>query len=1385
MGDVFLTSKPGSLPTNVVYEDGSIVVVHNTPVRTGSTTNNAFSGRVEFCAVAVHSTGDLVATSDRAGNLVLYDLVSQAFRRVRNTTLPASHLCLSAGVERLLYAVMPDSTVRVYHVDSGDMIASLDGHKGDVGAVSQSSDGQTLLTVSSDAAVLWDVSPQQVARKRSMGGTQTGIAHACIASAAGLLVLAFRDDSIIIWDMQTYEVLAKLRLAEPEAGAGLQTMHVAEDGSLLACTASNGCCYIWDLPSKQLVRIVDPPAPATSIVQVAVVSSSVLLSLTADVPGTSATHDSSVTSTAPYPQLAMLDNTGRLLFVELGSASITAVLELEAPASSPVVMSDSVGMASSHGRRKACIQTFALSADARILTFLVDDGRLFVYDVPQAKAFRLAALRSKAVAGDDITGSGGEAVSSGAGAMVMPPTPADNANNTVLLSESTAFYGRKDTSSPSSDHRPLPRVGGELVDGQGTAWGSTTMNQTTEVAQEAAADSEQNAELASRTSAGEEETIHEQSAKVDLSKTFAKGSQVMHQVRTAGAAVAQQGGNTTAASGQNWKQQLRKLPAPAQPLATLDHAHSGAGPAQLEQQYGGGLHQAHRVEASTATAEHADAAPHNDHAGLQSVLQQSQGFGDGRYRAGAHPPFSSSRPAQHLDAAGKTHFQLKAILDQRGSFPLSQRVAAWRFLLRLPVNSAAYSTLVSKGPHSAWHDLPQRYPVKDEGLLRDMLSVLNCMAWWSPVFGKAAFLPTLVFPFVKFFRQLKRGTPVDETRHDQVIFEAVMTVVQCWGRYYFETLPHAPAPLLSWVHALLVQADEPLARHLEACRLSPVQYAWPLLRSFMSEVLDRGAWECLWDHLFTAGHDPSLLIYAVVTFLRHVRSSILQLDTDLHRAPATVCPPALAVVMRSQTPVHMPTFLHDMYELRRTTPAYAHPRANGSVSSDRQASPFCGPAHPIPVGATYPAFTFYPVHTLQHAEEVRARIIAEEQALAARKAMTSGRVHQLRALALEKERQQAQAAMLAEQDRLLARHTEQLQRILQVQRELADDATITGDGQVGQPGARFEAPATVAISNAAAMAGSAFPLSWPAAAASADDVRKAADAILQSTSASAERAALHGQGSTQDAVHARGVRAVRAAVLQPQRVSAASQTFASVPAATLEAPGVASPPPRPVPQQASAPAAVPRFASTSSQVSGAQSAHSAATAYAAQLAVARQQAFQAQGDASHAAQALLQHEYESLKKGLQQDKQVQSEMEDLARIREKLASVKQTLADAGRPAISTSKGWTVEPAPPVHVPRKPEAVPHRTYTTSVGAATGRGPGPVSASTAQDVGTRGIPVRSDLRNGRNGLAFGSGLAAQGKTSAQAPEQYQVDAVFEVLPPSDADVDQEAALEQYDM
>lgn len=163
-----------------------------------------------------------------------------------------------------------------------------------------------------------------------------------------------------------------------------------------------------------------------------------------------------------------------------------------------------------------------------------------------------------------------------------------------------------------------------------------------------------------------------------------------------------------------------------------------------------------------------------------------------------------------------------------------------------------------------------------------MQRTLSALAHWAPVLGETDYIPSFVFPVVKFFE------------HDPfVAFEICATLIYCWGQQWFEFFPNPPINVLNMVENLLGHHDPELHRHLIGYGITAQTYAWPLLRTLFSEVFDRDQWLSAMDNL-VASH-PGYMLHLAVAYSVINRSALLACSTPKdfeyfyhHSSPITI-----------------------------------------------------------------------------------------------------------------------------------------------------------------------------------------------------------------------------------------------------------------------------------------------------------------------------------------------------------------------------------------------------------------------------------------------------------------------------------------------------------------
>jgi len=378
--------------------------------------------------------------------------------------------------------------------------------------------------------------------------------------------------------------------------------------------------------------------------------------------------------------------------------------------------------------------------------------------------------------------------------------------------------------------------------------------------------------------------------------------------------------------------------------------------------------------------------------------------------------------------------KLKSLLDSYGEYPQKYRLLCWRFLLQLPENHDAFATLANKDIHQSFVGLTDRYPLKNQRVFKKFQSVLSALAHWSPVFGEAEFVPALAYPFVSLFH-------VD----DLAAFETVMAVLLHWGGSWLQTFPHPPIPALNTVEQIIHSADPKLMSHLCSLGVSSQVYAWSLLRSVFTEVLNKSEWLRLWDHLFTNSHDPSLLLCAVAAYSVYNRNALI----------ASVDKKEVEPFYRRQNPINMGDFVLLMYELRRKTPLSVLPKAgyemdligggggdenvagggNGATRGKKKqtkegrdaeeggnvlSSVLSSPTTPWPLPrGMYPVFHGYPKFVVDFQIAERNRLAAEEEEVRRKRRLLEALGERSKGLANEEEawQKQQEALIQAEETR--------------------------------------------------------------------------------------------------------------------------------------------------------------------------------------------------------------------------------------------------------------------------------------------------------------------------------------------------------------------------------
>jgi WD40 repeat protein/serine/threonine protein kinase len=198
--------------------------------------------------LALSDDGRLALTAGQDGSLRLWRLADESCVQTMqvearsaktDSRLVAVDLDLEAG---LAVSGGPDERVRLWDLDDGSCRAVLEGHEGDVTAVSLSPDGQRVVSGSSDLSVrLWDVESGRCLRTLvGHGGPLSAVAF---THAGDFLVSGATDRCLRVWDAAAGVCL---RTFEGHA-ANVRALSVAADDGHVLSGDTDGGVRLWGL----------------------------------------------------------------------------------------------------------------------------------------------------------------------------------------------------------------------------------------------------------------------------------------------------------------------------------------------------------------------------------------------------------------------------------------------------------------------------------------------------------------------------------------------------------------------------------------------------------------------------------------------------------------------------------------------------------------------------------------------------------------------------------------------------------------------------------------------------------------------------------------------------------------------------------------------------------------------------------------------------------------------------------------------------------------------------------------------------------------------------------------------------------------------------------
>ncbi|CEJ46799.1 Protein kinase [Umezakia ovalisporum] len=162
---------------------------------------------------------------------------------------------------RTLVSGSDDSTIKIWDLSTGELIHTLRGHSDSIQALAITPDGATLASGSDDYSIkLWDIATGRL--KHTLKGHGFWVRSLAISSDGVTLVSGGFDKSIKVWDLNKAVLISTIG----EDGETVTDVAFSPDGITFASASRDRTIKFWDLATKQKTHTLpENPETVTSI----------------------------------------------------------------------------------------------------------------------------------------------------------------------------------------------------------------------------------------------------------------------------------------------------------------------------------------------------------------------------------------------------------------------------------------------------------------------------------------------------------------------------------------------------------------------------------------------------------------------------------------------------------------------------------------------------------------------------------------------------------------------------------------------------------------------------------------------------------------------------------------------------------------------------------------------------------------------------------------------------------------------------------------------------------------------------------------------------------------------------------------------------------------
>jgi len=145
-----------------------------------------------------------------------------------------------------------DKTIKLWEVNTGKLLKTLEGHTWTIFSISFSPDGKILASGSADTSIkLWKVSSEDL--PKTLVGHQDWVSSVSFSPDGRILASGSRDKTIKLWHVFSGSLLKTLE------GHGAQVLSVSfsPDGGILASGSADHTVKLWEVESGRLLKALE------------------------------------------------------------------------------------------------------------------------------------------------------------------------------------------------------------------------------------------------------------------------------------------------------------------------------------------------------------------------------------------------------------------------------------------------------------------------------------------------------------------------------------------------------------------------------------------------------------------------------------------------------------------------------------------------------------------------------------------------------------------------------------------------------------------------------------------------------------------------------------------------------------------------------------------------------------------------------------------------------------------------------------------------------------------------------------------------------------------------------------------------------------------------